>query len=77
MTGTDRLIRSIVTLVVAAALVPRLRGLERLAAGSAMTVVLIAASVMVMFRLNIPGPLGVHRRRREAARRRHRNWWDA
>jgi hypothetical protein len=77
MTDTDRLIRTIVVLVVAAALVPRLRGLERLTAGTAMTVVLIAASVVVMFRLPIRGPLGAHRRRREAARRRHRNWWDA
>lgn len=70
MTDTDRLIRTIVILVVAAACVSHLRGLERLTAGIAMTVVLIAASVVVMFRLPIRGPLGAHRRRREAAHRR-------
>lgn len=69
------LLRVVTVLVIIAMAVPQLDGVERSMAGFGMTVVLLVAAVMVMFRIPVRR-FGDHRDRRKRRRKSTRPWWE-
>jgi hypothetical protein len=70
------LLRVVTVLVIGAMVVPRLDRVERSIAGFGMTVVLLVAAVLVMFRIPVRR-FGDHRDRRRRRRQKStRPWWE-